>query len=554
MGLLEAGNRLYILVGGVDLLALRKVAGLAKWEQDTVVTKLSCAMTALLVCGSLNSQEPVFRATTRLIQVNVVALDKKGKPVADLKKEDFIITDKGKPQTVAMFAVEKKSERKAIPKLAKGFFTNYTGGTVSPNVTVILLDSLNTSWGDQAQARQHVYRFLSQIKPEDRVAIMVLGRRLKVLHSFTDDKERLLKAVNSWRGTQEAGGVDSDSDAGSMDIFGAESGGADEQELRQEQRILTSLAAMEAVGNYLAGTPGRKNLIWVTSGFPLTVGYDMMPSQQVMTSASSRGIPRAGPPPPPKMPSKNARTFTDEVDRTMRVMNNANVAVYPVDARGLSVDTNAHVHQDSMHEFADRTGGKAFTNRNDLDRAIREVMEETELTYSLAFYPNDDKSDGKYRDIKVKVNRPGVQVRYRKGYVAAKQGDNDKDRELQLRQAVRSPIEAAALGILAQVVRKDDKLLVQVLVDPAGIALDNLTGRKVGRLDLLFVQRDKEGKDFDGSRDSIELNLLPDNYAKMMKGGFLYKKEIPLNPKADFLRIVVRDSTSTLSGSVTASW
>ncbi len=515
------------------------------------MTKVFCILSTLLLAGSLNSQEPIFRTTTRLIQVNVVAIDKKGKPVADLKKEDFIITDKGKPQTVSMFSVEKKSERKPVPKLAKGYFSNYTGGTITPNITVILLDTLNTAWGDQAQARQHVYRFLSQIKPDDRVAIMVLGRKLRVLHNFTDDKERLLKVMKGWRGGLEAGGVEADhNETEELDIFDSN---PNEKEFMQTQRILNSLSAMEAVGNFLAGTPGRKNVIWVTAAFPLTVGYDMMRSSPVVTSAASRGIPKAGPR-MPKMPSANARTFTDEIDRTMRVMNNANVAVYPVDARGLSIDPNARVHQDTMHEFADRTGGKAFVNRNDIDSAIREVMEETELTYSLAFYPNDDKSDGKYRDIKVKVNRPGVQVRYRKGYVSAKPEDTEKDRDLQLRQAVHSPVEAGGLGILAQVVKKDEKLMVQVLVDPTGIALDNREGKKVGRLDLLFMQRDKAGNDFDGSRDAVSLDLGPESYAKLMKGGFLYRKDIPLNPKAEFLRIVVRDSTSTLSGSVTTSW
>ena len=507
-----------------------------------------------ILLAAVCAQEPVFRTTTRLIQVNVVALDKKGKPVADLKKEDFVVTDKGKPQVVSMFAIEKKSDRKVISKLAKGFFTNYTGGTIMPNITVILLDTLNTSWGDQAQARQQVYRFLSQIQSQDRVAIMVLGRQLRVLHNFTDDRERLLKALKGWRGGQEAGGVDSDTSAvNGLDIFDAESQ-TTEKDVMQSQRILNSLAAMEAVGNYLAGTPGRKNVIWVTAGFPLTVGYDLLPSNPVLMSAATRGVPTAGPPREPKMPSKDARTFTDEIDRTMRVMNNANVAIYPVDARGLSIDSSASVHHGTMHEFADRTGGKAFINRNDIDGAIREVMEETELTYSLAFYPTQDKADGKYRDIKIKVNRPGVHVRYRKGYVAAKVEDKEKDRELQLSQAVHSPIEASALGILAQVVKKENKLLVQVLVDPAGIALENQTDKKVGRLDFLFMQRDKTGQDYDGTKDTIHLTLGPDNYSKMMKGGFIYKKEITLNPKAEFLRIVVRDSTSTLSGSVTTSW
>ena len=101
----------------------------------------------VLTVADLNSQQPkpqpeqpVFRTTTRLIQVNVVALDKKGHPVTDLKKEDFQLFDKGKEQTISLFSMEKKSERKPLPKLAPGFFTNYTGLNSAPNLSVILIE------------------------------------------------------------------------------------------------------------------------------------------------------------------------------------------------------------------------------------------------------------------------------------------------------------------------------------------------------------------------------------------------------------------------------
>ena len=506
-------------------------------------------------------EQPVFRTTTRLIQVNVVALDKKGHPVTDLKKEDFQLFDKGKEQKISLFSMEMKSERKPLPKLAPGFFTNYTGLNSAPNLTVILIDSLNTQWGDQAQARQQIIKFLQQIKPEDRVSLMVLGRQLKVLHSFTDDRESLLKALKNWKGRNEIGGVESEdaADTGLDDIFGGAS--MAEADFTQTRRIVDSLASMEAVGNYLAGTPGRKNLIWVSSGFPLQVGFPKLSSPKIMTSASSRG----GPPGPslPRMgpggPVRDQRTFTDEVDKAMKVLNNANVAVYPIDSRGLTIDTNAQENIGTMQEFASRTGGKAFYNRNDLGSAIRQVLDETEVTYTLAFYPTSEKADGQLHDLKVKVHRPGVSIRNRKGYVASRPEDSEKSREQQLAYSAHSPLEATALSILAKVVKVEGKLKMELYVDPAGIYLEQQKDKEGkdrwnGRLDILLLQRDKTGTDFESSKDTLDLTLLRESYSKMLQGGLVYRKDITAHPKAEFLRIVVRDSTSTLSGSVTAKW
>lgn len=529
---------------------------------------------AILSVVSLNSQQPtqppaqqpapqpVFRTTTRLIQVNVVALDKKGKPVTDLKKEDFTLFDKGKQQTISLFAMENKSERRPLPKLGPGMFSNYTGGTTSPNLTVILIDSLNTQWGDQSVARLKIIKFLEQIKPEDRVSLMVLGRQLKVLHSFTDDRQSLLNSLKKWGGRQEVGGVESPESSEMDDIFGGESGaGLMAADFKQSRRIIDSLASMEAVGNYLAGSPGRKNLIWVSGGFPLQVGFPQIRSAPVMTSASSRGVPSLGPS-VPRMgpgPPRDQRTFTDEVDKAMKVLNNANVAVYPVDARGLTIDTNAHEEIGTMQEFASRTGGKAFFNRNDLDTAIRQVMEETEVTYTLAFYPTGDKADGQLHDLKVKVSRPGVSIRSRKGYVASRPEDNEKSREQQLTYAVHSPIEATGIVIIARVVMKEGKVQMLLIVDPNGVNMEQEKDkdgkdRWKGRVDILIMQRDKAGNDLGATKDTLDMYLLKETYGKIMSGGLRYTKEIVPAPGAEFLRIIVRDATSTLAGSVTAKW
>lgn len=164
------------------------------------------ALIPLLLTASLWAQSPatppaeplVLRSTTRLVQVSVVVHDRKGQPVADLKKEDFSITEKGKPQNLQFFSVESS---KALPsgqgeKLGAGWHSNALAKREgAPNsVTVVLIDALNTKLSDQVYVREQVLKFLGTIQPQDRVAIYTLGTSLRVLHDFTNDWRRWWRA------------------------------------------------------------------------------------------------------------------------------------------------------------------------------------------------------------------------------------------------------------------------------------------------------------------------------------------------------------------------
>lgn len=144
----------------------------------------------------------VVRVTTHLVQVNVIVKDHHGQPVPRLTRDDFTITDDGKPQEISAFLVEQSQKPAAIPPVPPDFFTNIperqAGG--SPAVTVILLDGLNTRWEDQARARQQVIKFLQHLQPDDRVGLYTLGTRLVMLHDFSSDSEALLQALAHHRG------------------------------------------------------------------------------------------------------------------------------------------------------------------------------------------------------------------------------------------------------------------------------------------------------------------------------------------------------------------
>src|SRR5262249_15333363 len=167
------------------------------------------ARIALAVLAAIGSQTPsqqapapVFRSSTRLVQVNVVVHDKHGQPVTDLKKEDFTVLEHGKPQAISFFEMDSASTIAAQPAapLAPDVFTNLPArrGGVPTGITVILVDLVNTGWADQHYAREGLLKFLKQIEPQDRIAIFTLGGRgLTLLHDYTTDAASLVERMKT---------------------------------------------------------------------------------------------------------------------------------------------------------------------------------------------------------------------------------------------------------------------------------------------------------------------------------------------------------------------
>src|SRR5262249_25879107 len=411
-----------------------------------------------------NTEIPAIKVTTRLVQVNVVVHDKKGEPVSDLTKDDFILLDKGQEQKIQFFSKESSETVPTnTPPLPPGIvsnrYTNFKSGGQShlaplpTALTVILLDGLNTAFTDQHYAREALMKFLNQIQPGDRVAIYTLTNGLRVLHDFTSDTESLLATLAKHR-NQDSSALSAssydDANTGNddLDAFLDRSNDAIAN-FYQARRVETTLSALEAIAHHLAGMPGRKNLIWLSGGFPIIVGQNVDGTL-----------------------SNDFQTFSDEIQRAMRTINDVGLAIYPVDARGLMapfatmprmnpssrggnprrrgpqpMDQRAQNQiiqtQGTMREIADGTGGRAFINTNDLTGAIRSAMSDARVTYVLAYTPSHDQWDGKFREIRIKVKRPSLEARYRKGYYAYPENPpNPQLRQAILRDAAVTPLQS----------------------------------------------------------------------------------------------------------------
>ena len=147
---------------------------------------------------SWKPQQPqAIQTTTRLVQVSVIVQDKTGVSITGLKKQDFKLLDDGAPQEIAFFS---STTSAGMPQhaLPANVFTNRSDvtGKEPGEIIVILYDELNTSFEDQAYARQHILRFLKSIRPQDHVAIFALTSDLLVLHSFSDDSAALANSVS----------------------------------------------------------------------------------------------------------------------------------------------------------------------------------------------------------------------------------------------------------------------------------------------------------------------------------------------------------------------
>ena len=513
---------------------------------------------------------PPLRSVTRLVQVSVVAHDKHGAPAAGLGKDDFALFDDKKPQTIQMFSEQTNvaSDHPSAP-LPPGTYTNRLAESagVPTSVTIILLDGLNTRFEDQAQARQQVVKFLSQIQPQDRVALYTLGRELHVLHDFTSDATELLATLQQFRDRQNHE-VDASAPTQPVDLTSIpgmqmlqaflDGFAQDEANYFIQDRVRLTVDALVAIADHVGSLPGRKNLVWVSGSFPISTAYN----------GADIG------------PNSGLRDFYDDVERATRALNEANLAVYPVDARGLmgigtsmtatrpaSARPGRRTFQQgpappppdtefaTLDEMANKTGGVAAYNSNDIFGAIRRAVDDSRVTYTLGYYPEGVAWDGKFHAIKVEMKKPGIEVRARKGYYAVPPKDASAvDRKATLRDDATSPLDATSIGMRVKTEAADSggtqSLKTEVQFDLHDFSMQQKNGRWIGALDVAFAVLNSKSEILKGEDQTIELNLEPARYEKALKDGLKYVKTVELPAGATTLRVILRDSENGNTGTV----
>lgn len=501
-----------------------------------------------------------LQATTRLVQLNVVVHDRKGTPVSDLAKEDFTVLDHGKPQIIRLFSVETAGIREQGPKLLPGVYANQLSQLqgVSQAVTVLLLDALNTKLQDQAYARAQIIHLLEQLPPEYRVGIYTLGEHLRVLHEFTSDTTALMAELRKYHG--EITSTDTVADPNSFVPTGADNPMSElpqidaalrealqkENRFYTEARVRTTCRALTTIAHHLSRFPGRKNLIWVSGDFRLTMQGEVLSNE-------------------------------DECERAVQALNDANLAIYPVDARGLfglsgieRADSRVSridpkqpgarlpqpllANTDGRESLAQRTGGRAFSNTNDLAQAVRTAFEDSKLTYVLGYYPPDSRPDGRFHEVTVKVNRPGLTLHYRKGYFALpEEPPNEKQRQILLEESLWSPLESMGIGLVGGVNRPADQsgtARIVISVDPHTIRLNLQNDRWRGKLEVYYAVLDRTGALLSNQGGNLPLQLTQEQYQAMSEKGIVFTHDLSLPAAAAQIRVVVIDAATGVVGTL----
>lgn len=534
----------------------------------------------------------VLRAVTRLVVVDVVATDSEGEPIRDLKQEDFKVLEEGKEQRIAAFSFQHPPasgtatfQRSA--DLPLNVFSNIPKFTPDTALTVLLLDGLNTNLPNQAYARDQMIKYLEKVPDGQPIAIYTLGRSLHLVQDFTTDYNAVRAAAKNLK-TQIS--PLQDNPAGGTDVELAPAGAFDSglipqgmqeamQEFENERtsfqtdlRVRYTLDALNALARALSGYAGRKNLIWVSEAIPISIDPDLTLSTSSFNAT---------------------RNYAPEIAEAAESLTDAQVAIYPVDARGLanySVFSAASTGRDkfgrslgrpdrmqqqmskeaadiqnahgAMQELAERTGGKAFYNRNDIDVAIKKSINDGSTYYTLGYYPENKNWNGKFRKIHMKVARQGVKLRYRLGYFA--QDPQQATEAAQKHQAaifgqalsLDSPASTALrfhAGVVQPSEKTQNKVLVNFGLDPHAITFDKQAdGLQYGMVDCAVQAYTEKGKLLKTEATTIKLALQPDTFHRVMQTIVPCQRTIDLPPGNYMLRLGVMDDRTTLIGTTTA--
>lgn len=404
---------------------------------------VSAILSVLASTGTLAAQQStkittqesgiVLRQTVRRVLVDVVVTDASGHPVEGLQASDFHVAENGKPQSIRHF--EWHSEKSAIsalpnrPPLPPHTFMNLPEAPEHGPLAVLLYDVLNTPLDDQLNARAQMLEFLKRSSGR-RIAVFVLGDQFHLLQGFTSDTDLLVEAVNRIGGpslmghqaeltgypTRQAASpappppVSNRDEARWEGLSAAMTENAREAEASQllRDRVQMTLDALVEIGHFLEDLPGRKNLIWYSGSFPSRIFADPAKSPVNLPAGSL-------------VRDDSAVNYTDCIKKATNLLNAAQVAVYPVDARGLLTGTpiaQRTAEFASMDLIGEQTGGRAFYNTNGLRQALETAADEGSSYYSLVYAPTNMKFDGSLRRISVHLARGNYHLAYRRTYYA----------------------------------------------------------------------------------------------------------------------------------------
>jgi VWFA-related protein len=504
---------------------------------------------------------PVLKVSTEIVLVNVVARDKHGNVIKDLKKEDFTLLEDGKKQDVASFDFEKVDEM-----VMAGAQENTVTGTAEKQAEKGGLLNTKTQKSLNARDRRLMLLFFdfsamepddidravnagkkyvqSNMQPADMVALMSLSTNLHLDLDFTDDKDKILATLASYNNSEGQGfeNGSTGSSEGAAETSGSYTADdTDYNTFSADRKLLALESVMQAMGKI----PQKKSLIYFSNGISQS-GVDNQTALREATSAAVR----------------------------------ANVSIYPVDVRGLaafppggqaqsaslhgqSAYTGASVlndlngndaSQETLYTLAADTGGKAFMDTNDLSGVFSVVQRDTSAYYLLGYTSSNHLKDGRYRRLKVQVNRPDVKLEYRAGYYADRdyQHMRSTDREEQLEDELAAELSQTDVAVYAGAAyfRQDDAhyyLSVSLVIPGSQIPFVQAKDKDNATIDIIGVVLEGGKLPVGRLRDTVKLAV--DSSQQVRRKNVQYNTGFILAPGNYHLKFVVRENSTGRMGS-----
>ena len=509
--------------------------------------------------GQMPANAPRIEVTTELVLVNVVARDKKGNLIRDLKKEDFTLFEDGKKQQISAFDFENVEEQAAagaaeatVSGVAGPGTLLRTGKKAPPSLDArdrrLILLFFDFSAMDPEQIDRSVdaaKKFVqTKIQPADLIALASLATNMRVDLDFTDDKTKLLAALSAY-GAGEGQGFDSGA-SGSSEGAAETSGSftADDTDFNTfsaDRKLLALQSLMQALGKL----PQKKSLVFFSNGITRS-GVDNQSALRAATAAAVK----------------------------------SNVSIYSLDIRGLQAfppggeaqsaslhgqsaysgasvlnDLNSNAaSQDTLATLSSDTGGKAFFDSNDFSGVFSQVQKDSSIYYVLGFTSNNPLKDGRFRRLKVQVNRPDLKLDFRAGYYAGRDFEhlNRADREQQLEDELATQLSRVDVPLFAgsAFFRQDDShyyLAVSLVIPGSQIPFVTEKDKDSATIDIAGAVLEGGKLPVGLLRDTVKLAV--DSARQVRRKNVQYNTGFVLSPGSYHLKFVVRENQTGRMGS-----
>jgi VWFA-related protein len=541
-------------------------SGLSRtWMASLVAVLMLVA--APLARQDVQQRRPSFRAGVELIYVNVVVRDGSGNIVRNLKRADFSLVEDDKAQEITAFDFEEVPAEPMVAQPAvesvqpilkaapvKPAADAKPAEAVAPRVEpidlknrrliVLLFDASSMQPEELERAIESGHEYIeTRLTPADLVAVAAVGSSLQIYQDFTANRELLTTALNRFSGVDTVGFQEGATPTGDeTDADGFVQDDSEFNIFNTDRRLL----AIEQLSDALAPIQQKKSIVYFNSGM------------------TRRG-------------EDNQVQLRSAVDRAVK----ANVAIYPVDARGLTAlvpggsasqssgrggtamfsgrgisrqfDSQA-ASQDTLVSLASDTGGKAFLDTNDFGGVYTKVITDTSAYYLIGYSSTNPARDGRFRRIRVKVNGPGMRVEHRNGYYATRdfQHSGKQDREKQLQDQLMTDLSSTDLTVWMSTSffrLSDDRFYVPVSIAVPGseIPFARASAQDRATIDVIGLMRDQQQRAVGRLRDTVKLAVQPAQEVK--RKTVQYETGFTLPPGKYRLKVVVRENQSGAVGS-----